>query len=167
MILVLSSRKVTSRLRRGTPTTQKLTSLMVNSSRNYLVPVETSRHADTFFFKKDKLAVQLGDFAKRSRCLGFHSQLWDSVGLVLPVAIKFRIDLQELWSSGYNWDEILRDSTQRMWLENLQTMNHLPAFEFDQELKLTHVTGGPQVHGFSDGGEQAYGCSHFPSIGVK
>ena len=51
--------------------------------------------------------------------------------------------------------------------KKIQTMNHLLAFEFDQELKLIQVTGVPQVHGFFDGGEQAYGCSHFPSTGVK
>ena len=80
---------------------------------------------------------------------------------MLPVAIKFRIDLQELWRSGYSWDEILPASIQRKWMENVQTMNHLLAFEFDRKLKPSHAVGVPQVQGFCDGGEKAYGAVIF------
>ena len=101
------------------------------------------------------------DLLTKRRCLGLVGQLWDPVGLVLPVAIKFRIDLQELWSSGYNWDEILPANIQSKWMENVQTMNHLLAFEFDRKLKPSHAVGVPQVHGFCDGGEKAYGAVIF------
>ena len=76
---------------------------------------------------------------------------------MLPVAIKFRIDLRELWSSGYDWDEILPTSVQSKWKEHVQTMNHLLAFEFHRKLKPSHAVGLPQVHGFCDGGRTAYG----------
>ena len=45
-------------------------------------------------------------FTKRS-CLAILAQLWDPIGLISPVTIKFRIDLQDLWSSGYEWDDVL------------------------------------------------------------
>ena len=80
---------------------------------------------------------------------------------MLPVAIKFRINLQELWSSGYDWDENLPTSVQSKWKEHVQTMNHLLAFEFDRKLKPSHAVGLPQVHGFCDGGEKAYGAVIF------
>ena len=41
------------------------------------------------------------------------SQLRDPIALALPVAVKFRIDLEELWSSGYNWDKILPANIQK------------------------------------------------------
>ena len=80
---------------------------------------------------------------------------------MLPVAVKFRIDLQELSSSGYNWDETLPASIQSKWKENVQTVNHLLAFEFDRKLKPSHAVGVPQVHEFCDGGEKAYGAAIF------
>ena len=46
-------------------------------------------------------------------------------------------------------------------MENLQTMNHLLAFEFDRKLKPSHAVGVPQVHGFCDGPEKAYGAVIF------
>ena len=124
-----------------------------------LLGLRWDKHTDKFTLKKNELS-QLEDLTKRN-CLGLIGQLWDPIGLVLPVAIKFRIDLQELWSSGYTWDEILPVSIQSKWMENVQTMNNLLAFEFDRKLKPSHAVGVPQVHGFCDGGEKAYGAVIF------
>ena len=118
-----------------------------------LLGLRWDKQTDKFALKKNKLSHL--DVLSKRRCLGLVSQLWDPIGLVLPVAIKFRIDLQELWSSGYDWDEILPASIQSKWKENVQTMNHLLAFEFDRKLKPSHAVGVPQVHGFCDGGEKA------------
>ena len=116
------------------------------------------KQTDKFTLKKNELG-QLG-FLRKRRCLGLIGQLWGPIGLMLPVAIKFRVDLQELWSSGYDWDEILPGSIQSKWKEILQTTNHLLAFEFDRKLKPSHAIGVPQVHGFchGDGGKKACGA---------
>ena len=58
---------------------------------------------------------------------------------MLPVAIKFIIDLQQLWSLGYKWDDILPANIQSKWIT--QTINHLLAFEFDRKLKPSHAIG--------------------------
>ena len=99
----------------------------------------------------------LEGFSERS-CLKFLAHLWDPIGLVSPVTIKFRIDLQGLWSSGYRWDDVLPQSIQQTWSENAQSINDLLSFQFDRKLKLSNAVGVPQIHGFSDGGEQAYGA---------
>ena len=59
------------------------------------------KEEDKFSFKKENVVGLLESFSKRS-CLKFLAQLWDPIGLVSPVTIKFRIDLQGLWSSGYS-----------------------------------------------------------------
>ena len=123
-----------------------------------LLGLRSDKQTDLFSLKKNELE-QLDDLTKRR--LGLVGQLWDPIGLVLPVAIKFRIDLQDLWSSGYNWDEILPASVQSKWMENLQAMNQLLVFEFDRKLKPSHAVGVPQVHGFCNGGKKAYGAVIF------
>jgi hypothetical protein len=35
------------------------------------------------------------------KALGVVSQLWDPLGVMAPVTIRFRIDLQNLWAAGY------------------------------------------------------------------
>ena len=124
-----------------------------------LLGLSWDKQLDTFTFKKNDLG-ELDVLTKR-RCLGLVGQLWDPIGLVLPVAIKFRIDLQELWSLGYKWDDILPANIQSKWIENAQTIKHLSALEFDRKLKPSHAIGLPQVHGFCDGGEKAYGAVIF------
>ena len=83
------------------------------------------------------------------------------MGLVTPVAIEFRIDLQELWSAGYSWDEILPKESQTKWMKNIQVLNQLLKFEFSRKLKPDNAVGLPEIHGFCDGGEKAYGSAIF------
>jgi len=52
-------------------------------------------------------------------------------------------------------------------MKNVQTMKHLLAFEFDRKLKPSHAVEVPQVHGFCDGGEKAYGAVIFFRSKVK
>ena len=87
--------------------------------------------------------------------------MWDPIGLISPVTIKFRIDLQDLWSSGYEWDDVLPEEAQKKWEENLKIMNLLLTLQFDRKLKPSDAIGPPQIHGFSDAGEQAYGAVIF------
>ena len=49
---------------------------------------------------------------KRS-CLALLAQVWDPIGLMAAATLKFRIDLQELWSPGYGWADILPDARQQ------------------------------------------------------
>ena len=133
-----------------------------NSERHTdLLGLRWDKQTDKFILKKNELG-HLDVLTKRRR-LGLVDQLWDPTGLVLPVAIKFRIDLQELWPPGHDWDEILPASIQSKWKENVQIMNYLLAFEFDRKLKPSHAVGVPQVHGFCDGGEKTYDAVIFLS----
>ena len=117
------------------------------------------KQEDTFALKKD--SVMLNEvFTKRS-CLAVLAQVWDPIGLVAPATLTFRIDLQELWSTGYGWDDILPEATQQKWKENEEAINRLLTFRYDRKLKPTEAIGPPQVHGFADGGELGYGAAIF------
>jgi len=83
--------------------------------------------------------------------------LWDPLGLVTIAKIELRIDLQELWSAGYAWDETLPGAIQLKWMKNIQTLNQLLTHEFNRKLKPDTAVGLPEVYGFCDGGERAYG----------
>ena len=106
-----------------------------------LLGLRWDKQTDKFSLKRNKLDQM--DLLTKRRCLGLIGQLWDPIGLVMPVAIKFRIDLQDLWHSGYNWDETLPTAVKSKWTENLQAMNHLLTVEFDRKLKPSHAIGVP------------------------
>lgn len=118
------------------------------------------KEKDTIMLKKEKVFTVTGNLTKR-KCLACIAQLWDPIGLLTPISTKYRIDLQELWSLGYSWDDVLPDDIQTQWTENVLEMNELLNFEFNRALKPSNAIGQPQVHGFSDGGELAYGAVIF------
>ena len=89
------------------------------------------------------------------------AKLWDPIGITTPVMVRFRIDLQELWCSGYEWDDAVPEVIQRKWKENLRVINQLLSLEFDHKLKPYNAIAAPDVHGFSDAGDQAYGAAIF------
>ena len=72
------------------------------------------KNEDTFCLKKDPVVKVYEDFTKRS-CLALLAQEWDPNGLVAPVTLKFRIDLQELRSAGNGWDDVPPEETQQKW----------------------------------------------------
>ena len=118
-----SSIKVNSTIKNGIQTTR----IKVDQSGERYISFlghKWDKEKDTMLFKKDKVVMETENIAKRN-CLACVAQLWDTIGLLAPVTLKFRIDLQELWSLGYSWDEILPDEVQTKWKENFQEMNKL------------------------------------------
>jgi len=118
------------------------------------------KHEDTFRLKKDSVVKVNEDFTKRS-CIALLAQVWDPIGLFAPVTLKFRIDLQEVWSAGYGWDDVLPEETQPKWKGNEEAINQPLTFKFDRKLKPSGAICSPQVHGIADGGELGYGASIF------
>ncbi|XP_015767845.1 PREDICTED: uncharacterized protein LOC107346552 [Acropora digitifera] len=115
---------------------------------------------DKISFKKSKIVANLTNLSKRG-CLASVAQMWDPMGLVVPCTIELRIDLQELWSAGYSWDEILPEEIHMKWIRNIQILNQLLTYEFDRKLKPDNAVGLLEIHGFCDGGEKAYGAVVF------
>ena len=73
-----------------------------------------NKFRDTITFKKTEIVAKEKPVTKKN-CVAYLAQLWDPTGLVTPTTIEMRIDLQELWSSGYSWDEVLPDEIQTKW----------------------------------------------------
>jgi len=46
-------------------------------------------------------------------------------------------------------------------MENVQVLNQLLKLEFSRKLKPDNTVGLPEIHGFCDGGEKAYGSAIF------
>ena len=62
---------------------------------------------------------------------------------------------------GCSWDELLPDDLQWKWMKNVQVLNDLLKYETNQKLKPDDADGMPEIHGFCDAGEEAYGSVIF------
>ena len=47
--------------------------------------------------------------------LSLVAKIWDPLGMLSPVSLAFRIDLQDLWRRGVSWDEPLDDDDKQRW----------------------------------------------------
>ena len=82
--------------------------------------------------------------------------MWDPSGILMPVTMKFRIAMQELWD--YDWDDQLSEQETREWQDYRREILPLQDFRIRRCLKPQGAVGLPQLHGFADGGEKAYGA---------
>ena len=87
--------------------------------------------------------------------------MWDPTGLMAAGTLKFRTDLQELWSAGYGWDDVLPEATQHKWKEKEEAIKQILNFNYDWKLKPKEAICLPQVDGFVDGRELGNGASIF------
>ncbi len=89
-----------------------------------------NKEIDVFALKKEFDIKPERTLTKR-RCLSLVSQPWDPLGLVLPVMIKFRVDLQDVWASGFSCDEDLPGAIQSKWIETFQILNKVLNLQFN------------------------------------
>ena len=88
-------------------------------------------------------------------------KLWDALGCLLPITMKYRMDLQATWESGFRLDDVLPEEWRNVWLRNVEEMNELIHVEFDGNLKPATAKGNPQLHAFSDVGDRGFGTCIF------
>ena len=110
--------------------------------------------------RKTEIVAEEKPVTKRN-CLAYLAQLWDPTGLVTPTTIEMRIDLQELWSFMLflGWSATRRDSNKVE--KNVQVLNQRCKYEYKRKLKPNNAVGMPEIPGFCDAGEKAYGSAMF------
>ena len=63
---------------------------------------------------------------------------------------------------GFGWDDILLNELQELWKENILEMDTLrQLLLIPRAIRPENAIGEPEVHGFSDSGDLAYGAMIF------
>ena len=97
-----------------------------------------------------------GSLTKRT-ILGVISKFWDPIGIFAPVTLRLRILLQSLWLLRKSWDDPVSKEIESSVLYIIEEMQALNRVKLPRSVKPDNVTGNAELHGFCDGGEQAYG----------
>ena len=120
-----------------------------------------NKESDTISMKLRELTLDMEDSLTKKIALSLVSRLWDPFGYFIPVTIKYRIDLQRIWQDRYGWDQTLPIDLIEEWGQSMKEMQTIQEINTDRCLKPKGVTGPPQLHAFSDGGEDAFGSCAF------
>ena len=116
---------------------------------------------DTLSLKFNPVRIPQHQKITKRFLLGQVAKLWDPFGWLLPVSMPFRTGIQKLWQEGYGWDEVISDFHIETWNNHFEQMMNLRDLEFTRCLKPKGVVGLPQLHAFSDGGNDAFGTCVF------
>ena len=117
-----------------------------------------NKESDTISMKLRELTLGMEDGLTKRIALSLVSTLWDPFGYLLPVTIKHCIDLQRIWQDRYGWHQTLPIDLIEEWSQNMKEMQTLKEINTDRCLKPKRVTGPPQLHAFSDGGDVYGSC---------
>lgn len=86
------------------------------------------------------------------------ASVFDPLGLISPVIIKFKIIMQQLWQLNTSWDAVLPSNIEKEWKDNHQKFSDLNLLVINRSLIGDGEIADIQLHGFSDASVTAYGA---------
>ena len=121
-----------------------------------------NKRDDTFYAKIRNPVEVSEEVMSKKWTLGFVARVcWDPLGMYLPVTIQYRIDLQTLWAKGFGWNQVLPKDFAEVWIAHMKEVQEFQTVSLDRCLKPPNVIEAPQLHAFSDGGDDAFGTCIF------
>ena len=64
------------------------------------------------------------------------AQIFDPLGLYLPVVVRVKILLREVWKENYDWDQEIDGKLAQYWHKILNDLIKLPSIRFDRKTRL-------------------------------
>ena len=137
----------------ATPETDRATELPINVGQEPVVKtygISWNSTEDTFTISNANISAEL-PVTKRN-VLSKVATVFDPLGFVGPFIIKAKILIQELWSTGYDWDDVIHDeiaSRIGSWYGQLRRLGNVQVPRCLREAQ--------RVITFADASLQAYG----------
>ena len=89
------------------------------------------------------------------------AMLFDPMGFLAPHVIRAKILLQEMWTSGLDWDDLLDQSQARRVKRWLEELGGLSDVKIPRCLQLDRIVEAVTLHTFTDASTDAYGVATY------
>jgi len=93
----------------------------------------------------------------KRKVLATTESIFDTLGLLCPAVIAYKLFLQKLWQDKLQCDEVLPAHLQQEWNHLLQTITKLLQLKINWKVIYSNADN-IQLHGFCDTSERAYGA---------
>lgn len=143
----------------GIPEAQRATKTEIglNDSTIKMLGVQWDPKTDNFTY-----CVTLGDgkteYSKR-KIVSEVAQLFDPLGWLAPVVVLAKIQLQELWMAGLDWDAPVPPQLDGKWRRFRRTLGKLNEIRVTRYVGLGYEKASYELHGFCDASTKAYAAA--------
>ena len=120
---------------------------------------------DAISFPEQQFNSTLNSLSKR-KVLSIASQLFDPLGLVLPVTVAARLFIAELWEEKPGWDQPLPTSKINVWKNIENDLNATSRFRFLRWIDFSSDMP-VYIHVFTDASKLVIGAVAYLSQGAK
>ncbi|XP_043212925.1 uncharacterized protein LOC122377020 [Amphibalanus amphitrite] len=118
-----------------------------------------------YFYDSKQDVVSLADFSFEERPQGITkrqllsniSKVFDPLSLALPVTIRGRLLMKQVWKDGTAWDEEVTPEVYRDWKLLKNDLNYLREIKFPRKTGDTEIGQPTELHLFCDGSKTCYG----------
>ncbi|KAF0287945.1 hypothetical protein FJT64_013671 [Amphibalanus amphitrite] len=118
-----------------------------------------------YFYDSKQDVVSLADFSFEERPQGITkrqllsniSKVFDPLSLALPVTIRGRLLMKQVWKDGTAWDEEVTPEVYRDWKLLKNDLNSLREIKFPRKTGDTEIGQPTELHLFCDGSKACYG----------
>lgn len=129
----------------------------INNATIKMLGVQWNPGADEFTYHVN-LGEEKKEYSKRN-IVSEVAQLFDPLGWLAPVVILAKIQLQELWVAGLDWDETVPQQIDEKWRNYRRTLHNLESIGIPRYVGLGFEDAKYQMHGFCDASEKAYAAA--------
>ena len=143
----------------------KARGLQTKSNVNSLLGLQWNSSTDCLSFQP-KFFDSSSDVLTKRKVLSIASQLFDPLGLVLPVTIPARLFLAELWDAKFGWDQPLPLSKAKVWLAIEKELSTVSQFAFPRWINFD--SNQPvYLHVFTDASKSVIGSVAYLTQGTR
>ena len=116
--------------------------------------------------EKDELSLEIRDLVvsweilrNSKRCVfQTASQIFDPIGLISPFVVCIKLLLQEIWETGFDWDEELPDDLSEKWIKWCKETEKLCEVTIPRYCLLDCKNEKVEAHVFCDASISALDC---------
>ena len=132
--------------------------------------VNWDKSRDTFNYDFFDIRSKFMEHPTKREALHAIASIYDPLGLINPIVVKFKMFFQKLCYIKLDWDDKIPEDTITEWHELLSGLKNVNTLSFDRNYcfdteddPITSV----ELHGFCDASPKAYGCCVYLKFQLK
>ena len=135
---------------------------VIEDKSSKVLGVQWDKENDSLVINFNEILEKVNfDSPTKRNVIQFASSIFDPLGLINPLVVKFKLLFQKLCVLSLEWDECIPDDLLKIWQRLITDLRETREICFPRSYNAYSTNDkvvSHELHGFSDASEDAYGC---------